>query len=57
MNLFMNRYLVLIGGETSIEAETQVDNADGAISEDPSISVKIKIEDDSNIEEKSKGTS
>jgi hypothetical protein len=52
----MNRYLVLIGGETSIEADTQVEIAEVAVSEDRSMSNRIKIEDDS-VEEKSKGTS
>ena len=43
MNLFMNRFLVLIGGETSVEKETKVEKVEG--SEEPSTSIRIKIED------------
>lgn len=57
MNLFMNRYLVLIGGETSVDHGPQIEKVEASVSEDPSASIRIKIEDvDSPIEEKPKGS-
>ena len=51
MNLFMNRFLVLIGGETSsAEKEPKAEKIE--VSEEPSNSIRIKIEDvDSPLEE------
>jgi hypothetical protein len=44
MNLFMNRFLVLIGGETST-AEKEPKTEKNEVSEEPSNSIRIKIED------------